>query len=71
MYFNRVRSLREDNDLLQKEVAEYLEISQQYYSQYELGKYTIPIELIIKLADYYQVSIDYIVNRTNKKNVNK
>lgn len=71
MYFERIRNLREDHDLLQREVANYLNISQQYYSQYELGKFTMLIELIIKLADYYKVSIDYIVNRTNKKEVNK
>ena len=71
MYFERIRNLREDNDLLQKDIAAYLKISQQYYSQYELGKYTIPIEFLIMLADYYKVSVDYLVNRTNKKDLNK
>ena len=71
MYFKRIRNLREDNDLLQKDIATYLKISQQYYSQYELGKYTIPIEFLIMLADYYKVSVDYLVGRTNKKDVNK
>ena len=70
MHFERIRNLREDNDLLQKDIAGYLKISQQYYSQYELGKYTIPIEFLIMLADYYKVSVDYLVNRTNKKDLN-
>ena len=48
---NRLKDLREDNDLLQKDIAKKLGISQQYYSQYELGKYTMPIELLIELAN--------------------
>lgn len=71
MYFKRIRDLREDNDKLQKDLAIYLGISQQYYSQYELGKYTMPVELLIKLCDYYNVSLDYITERTNNKQVNK
>ena len=69
MYFERLRNLREDNDLLQKDIAALLRISQQYYSQYELGKYTIPVEFLIMLADHYKVSLDYLVGRTNKKDV--
>jgi len=71
MYFKRIRDLREDNDKTQKEIASYLGIYQQYYSQYELGKFTMPIELLIKLCDYYNVSLDYITERTNKKAINK
>lgn len=71
MYFKRIKDLREDKDKLQKEIAEYLGISQQYYSQYELGNYTMPVHLLIKLADYYNVSIDYILDRTDNKKVNK
>lgn len=70
MYFKRIRDLREDNDKYQREIADYLDISQQYYSQYELGKYTIPVELLIKLADLYNVSVDYILERTNNKEIN-
>lgn len=71
MYFKRIRDLREDNDKYQREIAEYLGISQQYYSQYELGKFTIPLELLVKLADLYKVSIDYILERTDNKKINK
>ncbi len=69
MEYKRIRNLREDNDLKQKEIAFYLKITQQQYSLYEKGIRDIPIDLLIKLADYYNVSIDYIVNRTNKKNI--
>jgi len=67
MYFKRLKDLREDNDYLQKDIAKLLGISQQYYSQYELGKYTMPIELLIKLAKEYKVSLDYLVGLTNNK----
>ena len=76
--FHRLKDLREDNDKFQKDVAEILRISQQYYSEYELGNRTIPTELLIKLALYYNTSLDYIVgltddskpyNRKNSKNV--
>jgi len=59
--FKRVKDLREDNDLLQKDVAKLLGISQQYYSEYESGKRTITISHLITLAKYYNVSIDYLV----------
>ncbi len=61
MYFKRLKDLRIDNDFLQKDIADFLGISQQYYSQYELGNYTIPVELLIKLASKYNVSTDYIL----------
>ena len=57
----RIRDLREDNDLTQKEIAEYLHIKQNTYSQYENGHRQIPIEMLIQLARFYQVSIDYLV----------
>jgi transcriptional regulator with XRE-family HTH domain len=68
MVFQNIRNLREDNDKKQQELADYLNIKQTTYSKYELGKINIPIEAFIKLADYYNVSIDYIVGRTSKKN---
>lgn len=68
MYFRRLKDLREDKDLLQKEVAKKLGISQQYYSQYEIGKYTMPIELLIILSQEYNVSLDYLVGLSDKKN---
>lgn len=67
MYFKRLKDLREDNDYLQKDIAKLLGISQQYYSQYELGKYTMPIELLIKLAQHYKVSLDYLVGLSDIK----
>lgn len=63
----RLKDLREDNDLTQKNVSEILHVSQVTYSYYEIGKRSIPIELLIKLADYYNVSLDYITYRTTKK----
>lgn len=69
MYFKRLKDLREDKDYLQKDVAKILGITQQYYSQYELGKYTIPTELLIKLAKEYNVSVDYIVGLSDIKKV--
>lgn len=67
MYFKRLKDLREDNDLLQKDIAKKLGISQQYYSQYELGNYTMPIELLIELAKEYNVTLDYLVGLSDKK----
>ena len=63
MKFENIRNLREDNDKTQKEVAAYLNIKQNTYSKYELGKINVPIDVFIKLADYYTVSIDYLVGR--------
>ena len=65
MYFQRLRDLREDKDLRQEDVAEILGISQTVYSRYERGFQTIPVVQLLKLADYYQVSTDYILGRTN------
>ena len=67
MLFENIRNLREDNDKKQIALAEYLNIKQTTYSKYELGKINIPIEVFIKLADYYDVSIDYLVGRSTKK----
>ena len=61
MKFKRLRDLREDSDILQKDVANLLGISQQYYSEYESGKRTIPTQHLIALAKYYKTTIDYIV----------
>ena len=67
MYFKRIKDLREDNDLTQEVIAKYLNITQRAYSYYETGERDFPIDILIKLADYYQTSIDYLVNRTNKR----
>lgn len=66
-YYKRIRDLREDNDKNQADIAKYLEITQQQYSLYESGKREIKLYLLIKLADYYKVSLDYITERTNNK----
>lgn len=63
----RIRDLREDNDITQKAVAEYLSIRQNTYSQYENGVRQIPIELLIKLSVFYDVSVDYILELTDIK----
>lgn len=65
MYYPRLRDLREDKDLVQKEVAAYLGIDQRVYSNYETGKREIPTRFIVALADFYKTSTDYILGRTN------
>ena len=65
MYFQRLKDLREDRDLLQKDIAEILGISQTVYSRYERGAQTIPLRYLIVLADYYKTSTDYILGRTD------
>ncbi|MBR6580155.1 MAG: helix-turn-helix transcriptional regulator [Ruminococcus sp.] len=71
MYFQRLRDLREDMDMNQTEIARLLHTSQTVYSRYERGFQTIPIEHLLILADFYKVSTDYILGRTNKKEMNK
>ncbi len=60
----RLKDLREDRDLKQKDIADYLHIGQNTYSQYETGKRALPLDLLCRLADYYHVSTDYILGRT-------
>ena len=67
MNINRLKEIREDKDLLQKDVAKVLHIKQQQYSEYEIGKRLIPINYLSELADYYQVSIDYLLNKTDER----
>ncbi len=66
----RLRELRENKNLTQSDIAKLLKITQQQYSEYELGIRIIPLKKIIILADFYNVSIDYLLSRTNKKNSN-
>mgnify|MGYP002510143664 CR=1 FL=1 len=66
-HFQRIRDLREDADLKQKEIASILGIDQRVYSNYEMGKREIPVHLLIILADYYDTTIDYLVGRTDNK----
>ncbi len=67
MYENRLRDLREDNDKKQKELADLLRVHQTTYSDYELGKLNIPVAALHTLADFYGVSVDYLLCRTNEK----
>ena len=64
---NRLKDIREDNDLFQKDIAELLNIDQSNYSKYELEKINIPIDTLHKLADYYNTSIDYLLCRTDER----
>ena len=65
--YRRIRDLREDADLYQKQIAAILNCSQQTYSDYECGKTDVPTEVLIKLADYYDTTTDYILGRTNDR----
>lgn len=65
--YPRIRNLREDHDLTQEAISKKLNISQRAYSHFETGTRGIPIEIFIKLADIYNVSIDYLVGRSDKK----
>lgn len=65
MYYPRLKDLREDRDLVQKEVASFLGIDQRVYSTYETGKREIPTRYISALADFYKTSTDYLLGRTD------
>ncbi len=71
MQFKNLRGIREDRDIKQKDIAKYLNISQNTYSQYETGVIALTADVLIKLAEYYGVSIDYLLDRTNNPNVQK
>lgn len=70
-YIKRIRDLREDNDKTQTEIAEHLGISQTMYARYERGANELPIRHLIKLADFYGVSTDYILGRTDNQKLYK
>lgn len=65
MVYHRIRSLREDKDLTQTDIANYLHISQRTYSRYENDERAIPIEILSSLADYHHTSVDYLIGRTD------
>lgn len=67
MQFKRIQDLRIDNDLTIKEISSILGLHRDVYARYEKGLRTFPIDILIKLADYYHCSIDYLVGRTNQK----
>ena len=71
MYFKRLRDLREDADLTQTELSKYLNVSKRSYSHYENGTRNIPVDIIVSIADFYDVSVDYILERTNNRKVNR
>ena len=68
--YPRIRALREDRDLTQREMGELLSCSQRVYSNYERGDVDIPTSVLISLADFYSVSINYLLGRTSDPNVN-
>jgi transcriptional regulator with XRE-family HTH domain len=67
MEYNRIRDLREDNDLSQKTIAKHLHVAQRTYSSYENGARNIPVQVVVKLAVYYKTSTDYLLNMTDEK----
>jgi transcriptional regulator with XRE-family HTH domain len=67
MQYQRIRDLREDHDLYQKDLAAYLHCTQVAYSHYELGQRDIPTDILIQLADFYHTSIDYLLGQTDEK----
>ena len=70
-YYRRIRDMREDHDLTQKEVAEMLGMKQPQYFRYEQGYRDIPTDILIRLADIYQTSIDYLLGRTDDPKMNR
>ena len=71
MKFKNLRAIREDRDIRQKDISAYLNVSQNTYSQYETGVISLTAEILIKLSDFYNVSIDYLLDRTNNPNLQK
>lgn len=69
--YKRIRDLREDHDLTQKELGAILRCSQRVYSNYERGELDIPTEILVRLADYYNVSVDYLLGRTDNPKLNR
>ncbi len=64
--YQRIRDLREDRDLTQTQVAKILNMSQTGYSQYEIGKNDVPTKILIKLSEFYNTSVDYLLGLTNE-----
>ena len=67
----RIRELREDRDLKQKDLSKILNCSQQVYSNYELGQRDIPTEILIRLSEFYKVSVDYLLGLTDNPKQNR
>ena len=64
--YRRIKDLREDHNLYQKDLAQYLQCTQVCYSNYETGKRDIPTEVLLRLADFYGTSVDYLLGRTDE-----
>ncbi len=71
MQFKNLKSIREDHDIKQKDIAKFLNVSQNTYSQYETGVISLTAEVLIKLSEFYNVSIDFLLDRTNNPEINK
>ena len=71
MRFENLKAIREDRDIKQKDIAKFLNVSQNTYSQYETGVISLTAEVLIKLSDFYDVSIDFLLDRTDNPNLNK
>ena len=71
MQFRNLKALREDRDIRQKDIAQVLNVSQNTYSQYETGVISLTAEVLIKLSEFYDVSIDYLLDRTNIPEIKK
>lgn len=71
MKYKRIRELREDNDIKQVVIGKALGISQRNYSYYETGQNKIPLEILVAIADFHGVSVDYLLNRTDNKEMNR
>ncbi len=71
MHYRRIRDLREDRDMTQTEISKILHCSQRIYSNYERGDVDIPTEILIKLADFHDVSVDYLLGRTDNFKTNR
>ena len=69
-YYKRIRDLREDNDLTQTQLGKILSCSQRVYSNYERGDIDIPTATLIKIANYYNVSVDFLLSRTDNPEMN-
>ena len=69
--YSRIRDLREDNDLTQKQISSIINCDQSLYSKYERGERDIPLSLIVELANYYNTSVDYLVGRSSNPEINR
>lgn len=71
MIYERIRNLREDNDFTQTQIAQILNVDQRTYSSYEIGTRMISLPALCAVADFYHVSVDYLLNRTDNKEINR